>query len=70
MDDPSLHGIDIDAISSAVDALDDDGVTVTDIRDIDRDPDDGHVRFTLTCRAETRHQSIDAWTTDDTDTDP
>lgn len=54
MDDPAVGGIDIDAIADALRALDDQGIDVEVVEQIDRSGDDGRVRWTMTCEADTR----------------
>lgn len=54
MDDPAVGSIDVDAVSDALSALEDAGVRVEDITNIDRSGDDGRVRWTMTCEADPR----------------
>lgn len=55
----SLIGVDIDAVSEAVQTLDDAGFQVVDIDGIDREKsDDKRVRWTMTVEAETRTTSL------------
>lgn len=54
MDDPALGGIDVDAISDAIEALQDQGIDVEVIQSIDRSGDDGRVRWEMTCESDTR----------------
>lgn len=58
MGDPSIIGVDIDAIRQAIDALDGVDVSVTEVDTIDRQNDEQRVRWTMTCEAETRSASL------------
>lgn len=60
MADDTIIGVDIDAIREAVAALRDADVRVTEVETVDRN-DDGQVRWTMTCEAETRHADVDDW---------
>jgi len=57
MPDGPLIGIDIEAIQTAVEALDDAGIDVQDVDDIRNE--DGKVRWTMTAEAETRTADLD-----------
>lgn len=65
MDDPALGGIDIDAISRAVDTLEDEGIHVEAVESIGRTGDDGRVRWVMTCEADTRSADLTDFSTDD-----
>jgi hypothetical protein len=61
-DDDAIIGVDIEAIRDGITALADTDIQVTDVQTIDRvEADDGidRVRWTMTCQAETRTQSLD-----------
>jgi len=62
MDDPALGGIDVEAIQQAVDALGDHGIDVAAIERIDRSGEDGRVRWTMTCEADTRTADLGDFT--------
>jgi hypothetical protein len=62
MDDPAVGGIDIDAIADALRALDDQGIDVEVVEQIDRSGDDGRVRWTMTCEADTRTADLGDFT--------
>jgi len=70
-DDDAIIGVDIKAIRDGITALADTDIQVTDVQTIDRvEADDGidRVRWTMTCQAETRTQSLDDFGfTDDPD---
>lgn len=59
MTERPLAAVDIDAVSKAVDALDEADVQVLDIEGIDRvQTEDGKVRWTMTVEADARTQSL------------
>jgi len=70
-DDDAIIGVDIEAIRDGITALADTDIQVMDVQTIGRvEADDGidRVRWTMTCQAETRTQSLDDFGfTDDPD---
>jgi hypothetical protein len=62
MDDPAVVGIDIDAIADAIRALSDEQIDVEAVERIDRSGDDGRVRWTMTCEADTRTADLGDFT--------